>query len=210
VGAFMGQRIISQLAGQNMALSRNNLHTKYLANLTPSIYEQYFEEKIPFQMKGEAFIRQYRETIDDVTEIKPGVVYKIKTPTAHPVYENFRVHVFAELFQKPLTEEALKQLGEFMYQSHASYSACGLGSPETDKLVELTRELGLKAGLFGAKITGGGSGGTVAILGKAEASLAIEAIVEKYVRITTYQPYVFRGSSMGAAAFGHITLKKFE
>ena len=51
-----------------------------------------------------------------------------------------------------------------MYESHASYSACGLGSDGTDRLVQLVREAGPAAGLYGAKITGGGSGGTVAVL----------------------------------------------
>ena len=52
-----------------------------------------------------------------------------------------------------------------MYESHASYSACGLGSDGTDRLVALAREAGSRSGIYGAKITGGGSGGTVAMLG---------------------------------------------
>ena len=50
-----------------------------------------------------------------------------------------------------------------MYESHASYSACGLGSDGTDRLVTLAREAGAARGIYGAKITGGGSGGTVAV-----------------------------------------------
>lgn len=51
-------------------------------------------------------------------------------------------------------------------QSHASYSRCGLGSEATDRLVALTRreiarakDAGQESVLYGAKITGGGSGG---------------------------------------------------
>ena len=51
-------------------------------------------------------------------------------------------------------------------QSHASYSRCGLGSHGTDRIVALVRaELaaavarGEEPALYGAKITGGGSGG---------------------------------------------------
>ena len=51
-------------------------------------------------------------------------------------------------------------------QSHASYSRCGLGSEGTDRLVALVRAeqaaalaTGKQPALFGAKITGGGSGG---------------------------------------------------
>jgi hypothetical protein len=61
------------------------------------------------------------------------------------------------------------RLGTLMYESHASYSACRLGSDGTDRLVSLARAAGSAHGIYGAKITGGGSGGTVAILGDASA-----------------------------------------
>jgi len=84
-----------------------------------------------------------------------------------------------------------------MCQSHASYSACGLGSPGTDKIVELVCEMGPPRGLFGAKITGGGSGGTVAVLGLSDAGDAVKEVAERYAKGTT----VISGSSPGAAAF---------
>lgn len=58
-------------------------------------------------------------------------------------------------------------------QCHYSYSACGLGSDGTDKLVQLVQETEhskpSKSGdgtLYGAKITGGGSGGTISVVGR--------------------------------------------
>ena len=66
------------------------------------------------------------------------------------------------------------QLGALMYESHASYGRCGLGSQGTDRLVELVRAEGPAAGLYGARITGGGSGGTVAVLGRRDAAPAID------------------------------------
>jgi hypothetical protein len=76
------------------------------------------------------------------------------------------VRAYAELLDNTINERQLELLGELMCQSHASYSACGLGSAGTDRLVALVREAGPQHGLYGAKITGGGSGGTVAILGR--------------------------------------------
>ena len=73
-----------------------------------------------------------------------------------------------------------------MYASHESYSACGLGSAGTDRLVELVRQAGPAAGLYGAKITGGGSGGTVAVLARKGAT--IEQIAEEYERRTAPTP----------------------
>jgi L-arabinokinase len=97
-------------------------------------------------------------------------------------------------------------LGELMYQSHASYSACGLGSPGTDRLVELARAAGPGDGIFGAKITGGGSGGTVAILARRDAEDAVQALASAYGKETGRRPHVFSGSSSGAGAFGHLRL----
>lgn len=61
----------------------------------------------------------------------------------------------------------------FIFQCHYSYSACGLGSHGTDKLVELVQEIQHgklskfeNGTLYGAKITGGGSGGTVCVIGR--------------------------------------------
>jgi len=103
-------------------------------------------------------------------------------------------------------ERTLALLGELMYQSHASYSACGLGSDGTDRLVELVRAAGPAAGLYGARITGGGSGGAVAVLGRRDAWPEIEKISAQYARERNYQPYIFQGSSPGAEAFGHLRL----
>ena len=94
------------------------------------------------------------------------------------------------------------QLGELMLASHASYGACGLGSDGTDRLVTLVMESGPHAGLFGAKITGGGSGGTVAILGTDTAQRAVHHIARAYERETGRTAVVFDGSGPGAAESG--------
>jgi galactokinase len=83
-----------------------------------------------------------------------------------------------------------------------SYGRCGLGSRGTDRLVALVKSAGPAAGLYGARITGGGSGGTVAIIGRPDASPAIARIVDQYERETGHRPYVFAGSSPGVAAVG--------
>ena len=88
-----------------------------------------------------------------------------------------------------------------MMQSHQSYSACGLGSEGTDRLVRLIERIGAAKGLFGAKITGGGSGGTVAVVGRKGSDAAIEEVAERYHKQTGLRPYVFSGSSEGARAW---------
>jgi L-arabinokinase len=99
-------------------------------------------------------------------------------------------------------DEERALLGELMYQSHASYGACGLGSSGTDRLVALVRAAGLGCGLYGAKITGGGSGGVVAVLARRGARAEVDAVARAYERATGRAAAVLGGSSPGAMATG--------
>jgi len=203
----------------------------YPANISPSEFEESYLHQLPERLSGAEFLARYKCTTDPITRIDPEREYAVRVPTAHPIYEHHRVRRFAELLCRgvppwaphgvaskgahggtPLqtqraSEQRLEQLGELMYQSHESYSACGLNSEGTDLLVNLVREAGPEAGLFGAKITGGGSGGTVAVLGTSTAGPGIAMVCEKYARETNHRPYIFAGSSPGSAAFGHLTLE---
>jgi L-arabinokinase len=102
--------------------------------------------------------------------------------------------------------DLLRDAGELMYAAHRSYSErLDLGSPETDLLVDLVREQGPDRGLYGARITGGGSGGTVAILcaaGSPAADEALAGVCREYERRSGNVPRVFTGSSPGAVMFG--------
>ena len=62
----------------------------------------------------------------------------------------------------------------------------------------------IAAGLWGAKITGGGAGGTVAVLGSntPAAASAFTRVVEQYRSWSGKEPYVFQGSSAGCDSFG--------
>lgn len=198
VGAFMGYRILQTVADTDWQ--------GYLSNLTPSQFEQELAVHLPVQMSGADFLAQYGGTTDKVTTVDPSRTYAILKPTAHPIYEHFRVRTFGNLLKGHILANA-PQLGELMYQSHASYSACGLGSDGTDALVKLARKAGSAQGIYGAKITGGGSGGTVAILGRADAEAAVQAIADEYAAASGHKPIIFRGSSLGADAFGALWLQ---
>lgn len=73
---------------------------------------------------------------------------------------------------RPVDKRIILHPDHFL-QCHRSYSACGLGADGTDKLVQLVQEAQhsklSKCGdgtLYGAKITGGGSGGTICVIGR--------------------------------------------
>lgn len=211
VGAFMGYRIIADLAGFKVAGGApaqidDPRWGGYLANLTPSEFEQHYAAHLPERIEGAEFLSRYKGTTDAVTRIAPERSYAVRVPAAHPIYEHHRVRLFAELLQGEISEERIKLAGELMYQSHASYSACGLGSAATDRIVELVRDAGPAQGLYGAKITGGGSGGTVAILSRRDAVDSVRKIAGRYAQETSYQPYIFSGSSPGSAGFGYLRL----
>ena len=70
-------------------------------------------------------------------------------------------------------------LGELLYASHAGYSAMGLGCPETDQMVAAVRALGPKRGFYGARVSGGGSGGTVVVLLRKAALPALRRLAAK-------------------------------
>ncbi len=209
-GAFMGYRLIAELAGlKEVALSEDGIlriddprWSGFLANLSPAEFDRDFAPHLPTELRGDEFRALYGGTTDSVTRVDPNQTYAVRQPTAHPIHENARVRRFATLLEADPNEPALREMGELMYGSHASYSACGLGSDGTDLLVELVREAGPAAGLYGAKITGGGSGGTVAILGRASAGAAVAEIARRYRQATGREPYLFAGSSPGATRFG--------
>jgi L-arabinokinase len=209
-GAFMGYRMIAEAAGLDAAggpepgvvTIDDPRWSGFLANLTPAEFDREFAPKLPATLSGAEFLGRFGGTTDRVTRVDPSRTYAVLKPTAHPIGEHARVRRFAELLADHPGESALREMGELMVGSHGSYSACGLGSDGTDLLVELVREAGPASGLYGAKITGGGSGGTVAILGRAEAGPAVAEIARRYAEETGRTPYLFEGSSPGACHFG--------
>jgi L-arabinokinase len=196
--AFMGYRIITELAGLKVRQWNG-----YLANITPEEFENHFATHLPERMSGAEFLEKYQGIDDTVTSVDPDRTFPVFAATKHPIYENARVNRFAEILRNWQSREQAAVLGKLMYESHDSYSTCGLGSDGTDELVRLAQA---EAGVYGAKITGGGSGGTVAVLAHRSAKPAIDRIVELYSQRTQHQPTIISGSSDGAGRFGILRL----
>ncbi|KAI3911159.1 hypothetical protein MKW92_033368, partial [Papaver armeniacum] len=168
-------------------------------------YEAVYEKKLPQSILGETFLETYLDHDDRVTTIDHKRSYVVKALARHPIYENFRVKAFKALLTVVSSNDQFSALGELMYQCHYSYSACGLGCDGTDRLVKLVQEIqhckmskSENGTLFGAKITGGGSGGSVCILGR-NCLRSSEQILE---------PFVFEGSSPGAGEFGYLKIRR--
>ncbi len=206
-GAFMGYKLICDWEGVPVRREESGQIPRwtdprwngYLANLSPSLFRARFESRLPEMMSGADYLRDGQVHVDPFTRMRPEVAYRVRACARYAVEENFRVHLFAELARG---EVGFEQMGDVMYQSHYAYTECGLGCEATDLLVELVREEGVTNGLFGAKVTGGGAGGTVAVLGRKDAQPAFERVVNRYAAARKITPYVFEGSSMGADRFG--------
>ena len=214
--AFMGYRMIADVAG--LAVTTDGVRVRvaddrwggYLANVEPNEFAARFSDVLPVRMRGSEFLEQYGGITDEVTRVEPEAWYPIRQAAAHPVFEHDRVARFASLLGSgldgPEGRDAARRMGALMFRSHASYSACGLGSDGTDRLVDLVADADSATGVFGAKITGGGSGGTVAVFGTEGARDAVHRIAQVYEAETGLAPVVFEGSGPGAEELGTLRL----
>lgn len=188
----------------------------YLANLSSEDYKNLFRPHLPESIRGSEFLSKFGKTIDTATTVDPTIDYHVQPAADHHVLEAMRVNHFVELLQQAegfspgsnaesaqdskQQEDALNKCGHLMYASHHSYTNRALlGADECDLLVDLIRR-NEHQGLYGAKITGAGSGGTVAVLCKATptADAAIEKIMADYQTHTGLTPEKIAGSSPGA------------
>jgi galactokinase len=210
--AFMGYKILCDREGVSVVYDgdakiprwTDSRWNGYLANLSPSLYRAQ-EPFLPEQILGNRYEALAGEHVDPFTKVRPEVTYPVRACTRYAVEENHRVQLFVQLaegMRDGHTPDGARLMGEMMYQSHLAYSETGLGCAQTDLLVALARDEGAERGVFGAKITGGGGGGTVAVLARSDAEKSLARIVERYRAETGIEAYVFRGSSMGADRFG--------
>jgi len=212
--AFMGHRIILEKMRQmGRSVGRELVDDPmrgYLANLDPDDYKRLFRSHVPALLRGYDFQRQYGTTIDPVTTIESGYKYAVQHATDHHVLEARRVRRFVEFLEQacdldgPRRGSPLDRAGHLMYASHQSYTMDAmLGAPECDLLVELVRQRESE-GFYGARITGGGSGGTVAVLARNSdrAFAALDQVMSEYSQRTRRIPQVFINSSPGAWQIG--------
>jgi len=175
----------------------------FLANIPVPVFEEKYLSLLPGEISGKDFLSRYKISIDSVTTIDEQKTYRPLVCGSHPVYENARVNEFKALlksFKKQDDKEgSLVRMGSMMLKSHESYSAVGLGNEYTDKIVEMVRDAGPNNGVFGARVSGGGNGGTVCILsyGK-EGKNSVKEIYGRYKKELKRKLFLFSGSSHGA------------
>ena len=198
--AFMGLEILRQ---SEVSVG------DYLCNLDAESWND-AKHFLPEVISAADFENQYGLLSDPVSKILNGENYYVRSCAEHPILENIRVRRLKEILSatnQSSTIDQIMEAGELMLESHRSYSdRVQLGCEETDILVSIAMSYA-NHGIHGAKITGGGSGGTVAVLGYGDIENIIEEIRKEYTSRTGRQTQKMDGSSPGAWAFGVISRK---
>lgn len=177
---FMAKKMAEKILGRKLdfftQLDVYTLHTKVLPAL-------------PETISGKDFLEAYGPLEDGLSSLQPETVYAVKASATFPVEENFRCGLAASLLAaaarvetgSPEYASLLTQVGDLMGLTHSGYTAIGLGCEETDAMVDKLRSMGPAQGIYGARIAGGGSGGTVAVLLERSALPTLEALAKEMV-----------------------------
>ncbi|GAB4146779.1 MAG: hypothetical protein Fur0037_14850 [Planctomycetota bacterium] len=215
-GAAIGHRILADLAGLRVRGEGGHCSIEgdpwrgFLANVDPRKFERRYAAALPASIAGTEFLSRYGGIFDRAVRVDPGATYAVRAPTEHPILENARIERFRELLSGARSPREFSELGDAMFASHASYTACGLGDEAADWIVEEVKRR-RDRGLFGARITGGGQGGTVAILGlRGKAWHEVLRLKKAMREALGHSGKVFRHSSPGASAFGGLDLLPAE
>lgn len=190
---FMGKRLAEEVLCRKLA---------FVTELSPSQLSRDVLPHVPATLTGAEFTAKYGAIEDALSVVEPDRTYAVAASLAFPVEENFRCSVALSLLRELASADSpaesaaaagdasaatagdkskcrvrlLSQVGELMMQAHAGYSSIGLGSPETDTMVRQLAAMGPAAGVYGARVSGGGSGGTVVVLCERTALPAVEAL----------------------------------
>jgi L-arabinokinase len=141
--AFMGRRIVEHATGHVW---------RWISELPNEAVAA-----LPDSLSGADFLDCWVETADPLTPVNPDEIYPVRAATAFGMEEHLR----CALAHEALRHNFASALGPLMAASHAGYSAMGLGHPVADAVRAEALAL---PGVLGARVSGGGSGGTVVVV----------------------------------------------
>jgi galactokinase len=107
--------------------------------------------------------------------LRDATPQQIERSSLNAAHRKIALHVVAENMRTVLAAEALvrndlAELGRLMLASHDSLrDLFEVSWPEADAMVSAARRIGLRGGIFGARMTGGGFGGCVIALCRTDA-----------------------------------------
>lgn len=156
---------------------------KYLTEISRNLLDE-IEDRLPATLSGADFLAAHGGVDDPLSQIEAGTEYPVRAAVRFAIHAhthgNAALTMLNMLAQGKIgSDRVLERVGEFMGLQHRLYSDMGLGSPETDEIVDLA--LGLREkGVWGARVGGGGCGGTVVVLCHRRAKKGLARLMEQY------------------------------
>jgi L-arabinokinase len=142
VAAFMGKRMVEGASGRSW---------RWVSELPAAAVA-----RLPDVLDGATFLDRWQGTEDDLTSVEPADAYPVRAATLFGLEE----HVRSERALAALRSRDPAGLGRLLQASDAAYTAMGLGHPAAAAIVG---EALARPGVFGARSSGGGCGGTVVV-----------------------------------------------
>ncbi|CEG00397.1 Ribosomal protein S5 domain 2-type fold,subgroup [Ostreococcus tauri] len=202
INARLNESIVSSAVSLCSVMSAHDWDRGSLGS--PGSWSQHIDES----MTGELFLARYAGHDDEPhTSVRADETYALRACVSHPLREHARVSEFVEILESwPSADddeaEILqlgRRLGDLMFASHEGYDSVGLGSSATSQLLYCIRDADPnREHVFGAKITGGGAGGVVAVLGRdtPQAAAVIDRARAAYAASTdpSHQPAILHAT----------------
>lgn len=143
VAAFMGKRIAEASSGRAV---------DWVSQIPPPSLAA-----LPELLSGAEFLARWRRIDDSVTSIDEHETYPVRAAASFGVQEHRRCEAALSL----VAARRFAELAPLLAASHAGYDAIGLGHPAATAIVSAAVA---RPGVYGARSSGGGCGGTVVVI----------------------------------------------
>lgn len=192
-------------SGQLILIDCRSGETELVPFTDPSLTILVSNTKVSHELSDGGYAARRKSTEDGLAAIgKPSwrdvtpADLELAAPTMDEVTLRRSRHVVGEIARTIGAVEALRQndfplLGRLMYESHVSLrDDFEVSCPELDQLVATASEIGAAGGVIGARMTGGGFGGsTVTLCETAKAESIAAALVKSYEAAFGFAPEIF-------------------
>ena len=163
-------------------IAKDTLNEKweYVTDILPSRYLKHLENRLPESLSGAELAIKYPE---QKAEFLPDFSYPIRAAFAFSIFENQRSSLAAQLLSNMAhnsKRKVVELLGELMLQSHINYSRLGLTNQRIDAMVEAFANAGPDNGIFGARISGHGSGNAIVALVDKKALKIVRDLIRSF------------------------------
>jgi L-arabinokinase len=154
--AFMGKRMVEDAAGRSWS---------WVSDLpAPEV------GRLPEVLEGSAYLDRWQGSDDALTSVDPNDEYPVRAAVAFGREEHERSGRALAALERGDPDA----LGPLMRSSDSAYAAMGLGHPAAAAVVE---EALARPGVFGARSSGGGCGGTIIVACRAGALDGVDGLI---------------------------------